>query len=290
MKKIFLIFIFLLPIISCAQSYDSLVDTNKTWSNLHQTAGGPPPSILSTNIVKFQGDTIIVTKHYLKVFATSDSMQLNYNLIGFIREDISKKVFFRTLQDTTNYLLYDFNVGIGDTINIGFSQALVVDTIDTIYVFDSYKKRFVLSYFGIIGEVWIEGIGSLCGVLASGSAFIVGGKYDLLCYSENDTLKYSNPFYSECYYNNVGVIEIESNQWKLFPNPFIESTTIEFENNNSENYTLEIYNNLGQKVRTISNIRSNKIIIERGNFNSGIYFFQLKNNSGIKQTGKLVVE
>jgi hypothetical protein len=78
--------------------------------------------------------------------------------------------------------------------------------------------------------------------------------------------------------------------FNLYPNPFTDYATIEFENKNSENYSIKIYNNLGQVVKIISNIITNKIKINRENLSSGIYFFQLKNDSGIRQTGKLVVE
>ena len=111
------------------------------------------------------------------------------------------------------------------------------------------------------------------------------------CFSDN-TFSLYNPSSEDCEYHltYLGIDENERKQIRIYPNPFTESTIIEFENNNSENYFLEIFNNLGQKVRRIDNIRTNKIIIEGGNLNSGIYFFQLKNDSGISQTGKLVVE
>ena len=106
----------------------------------------------------------------------------------------------------------------------------------------------------------------------------IGTDNGLAVFNENGVMLYNN----EIIKNSLLI--------SILPNPFNNYTTIEFENNNSENYTLEIYNNLGQKVRTIENIQTNKIKIERGNFNSGIYFFQLKNNRSKRQTGKLVVE
>ena len=42
-------------------------------------------------------------------------------------------------------------------------------------------------------ETWIEGIGSEYGLLGTGSRFLVGGAYDLLCYYEEEYLVWQNP-------------------------------------------------------------------------------------------------
>jgi len=76
----------------------------------------------------------------------------------------------------------------------------------------------------------------------------------------------------------------------VYPNPFITSATIEFENKNEENYTLTIYNVTGALIRKIDNIKIGKINIKRENLKSGLYFFQLVNNSERVNTGKIVIE
>jgi hypothetical protein len=52
-----------------------------------------------------------------------------------------------------------------------------------------------------VEEVWIEGIGSLFGIIDSGSLFLTGGSTNLLCYYEDGDLVWQNttPGYNECY-------------------------------------------------------------------------------------------
>lgn len=79
-------------------------------------------------------------------------------------------------------------------------------------------------------------------------------------------------------------------QMRIYPNPFQDFTTIEIENFNNENYTLNIYNYMGQLVSSINNTKSGKIRIEKRNLTSGLYFLELKNNQRIMEIGKMMIE
>ena len=90
----------------------------------------------------------------------------------------------------------------------------------------------------------------------------------------------------------VAMIEIDetSNEIRMYPNPFRNSTTLEFENKKREQHTLTIYNVTGQLVRKIENITLGKVEIERENLNNGIYFLQLMNRGEPVGSGKLMVQ
>ena len=90
----------------------------------------------------------------------------------------------------------------------------------------------------------------------------------------------------------TGIIEeiVTNNYIVVYPNPFKNSTTIEFKNEKQEKYTLTIYNTTGALVRKIDNITAGKIKIERENLKSGLYFFQLVNNTKRVGTGKIIIE
>ena len=81
-----------------------------------------------------------------------------------------------------------------------------------------------------------------------------------------------------------------NNAFVLYPNPFTTKTTLQFDNPKNENCTLTIYNMQGQTVRTITNITTGKVEIERQNMMSGLYFFQLHTDIQIIVTGKLAIE
>jgi len=80
------------------------------------------------------------------------------------------------------------------------------------------------------------------------------------------------------------------NNFKLFPNPISDYSILEFNNSTSENHTLKLYDIQGRIVRTITNIKSNQVIIKKDNLINGIYFFQLYTNKKISITGKLIME
>ena len=82
-----------------------------------------------------------------------------------------------------------------------------------------------------------------------------------------------------------------ANNYKLdqnFPNPFNPTTTIEYNIVKSGNYSLEIYNALGQKIRTLytGELKSGKKTAVWNSLNdkgksvsSGVYFYKLQGDN-----------
>jgi len=281
-------------IMSFGQSSDFLVDTNKIWSHLHISPdlGDPSPHTWTTDFITFRQDTIININHYKKVFHALDSNHLVWGCIGFIREDSASKVFYKSVQDSSERLLYDFGAQVGDTVTIdnGLTFDLIVDSIDSIFVYNKYMKRIL---FQMSPEIWIEGIGSMAGVLQSGLSLLTGQIDELLCYYENDTLKLSNTYYQECFYNNVGINEIEKNEikTKLYPNPVVGTSTFLIEGNPDKKYfVLEIYSVIGTRIKTIIINNDKQTVIRKSDFSSGLYFYKLTSHETEIKTGKFEIE
>ncbi len=74
------------------------------------------------------------------------------------------------------------------------------------------------------------------------------------------------------------------------PNPFSDYTVISIPGNPPSNYTLKIYDLIGNIVSEIKGIYSNEVKIEKGNLSGGMYFYRLWNKNEIKSTGKLIIE
>lgn len=124
--------------------------------------------------------------------------------------------------------------------------------------------------------------------------------YQDLCL-DDDGLIYLSDF-------NAGVIMIErfdqtlgTNDHKIppdtveenilvYPNPSSSFFTVEFDNPENVDYTISIYNSLGQKVMSIDNITTEKQTIETGTFKRGIYFIELKNGNHRYKIKKVVIE
>lgn len=85
---------------------------------------------------------------------------------GFLRQD-SLRIYHRNLSENSEQLLYDFDLEVGDSLplcKINFMDNLLVSSVDSVWVLDSWRKRF---YFNQ-GASWIiEGIGHNAGFLES---------------------------------------------------------------------------------------------------------------------------
>ncbi|HNR21097.1 MAG TPA: T9SS type A sorting domain-containing protein [Bacteroidia bacterium] len=88
----------------------------------------------------------------------------------------------------------------------------------------------------------------------------------------------------------VGIDEMKNPEsFKVFPNPFNESTTILLKEIGA-NYNLNLYNSQGKIVFTSSNISSGEYQINRNNLPSGLYLIQLATNKGLMVTQKVIIE
>lgn len=78
--------------------------------------------------------------------------------------------------------------------------------------------------------------------------------------------------------------------YNFYPNPFKTKAKLQLENPKSDNYTLTIFNSLGQPVRKISNIVTDNIVIEKQDLSSGLFLFQLRSDKKIDATGKFIID
>ncbi len=77
---------------------------------------------------------------------------------------------------------------------------------------------------------------------------------------------------------------------KAYPNPANESFKISYHlNNNNQNAQLEIFDAIGNQVKTI-NISSNSgtITIPTADLQSGVYFYRLVSNGAVSKTQRMV--
>jgi hypothetical protein len=76
-------------------------------------------------------------------------------------------------------------------------------------------------------------------------------------------------------------------QVTLFPNPFDQMTTLQFEMLAREKYSLELLDLQGRVVRDYGQLHSNRVEILRGDLSTGMYYYRLTGKT--TQVGKLVV-
>ncbi len=248
---------------SYAQKYYPLVDTNKLWSIQH-IGIGYPNDIYSSYYIKFTKDTTIKGIIYKKVIQSDDSLIKKWENNGFIRETSDEKVYYlQNINATVEICLYDFNVKKSDTIfPIPTYAGYIVDSINNILIGKQLRKLFYIKpiLYGE-SEIWIEGIGSLCGILDVGMCALMGGENSLLCFTENDTLKYENPEYNYCYYQvGVSVNEVRSQkpEVRIYPNPMDWLSVVSYQLSVKSHVTIKIYNLIGNEVKIVLNKEEGK--------------------------------
>ena len=100
------------------------------------------------------------------------------------------------------------------------------------------------------------------------------------------------PIDTSCY-KALGIKELKRHQQAitiLYPNPFNNTATLAFENPQNNNHHLGIFNTMGQLVLSIDNIKGNKVLIDRKELQTGLYFYQLQNEDGVIGSGKMMIE
>lgn len=95
-------------------------------------------------------------------------------------------------------------------------------------------------------------------------------------------------FYTVSYKSPVGIEknlkdELSYKLYQNYPNPFNPSTTISYEISKPGNLTLKVYDVMGKEIRTLVEGYQTEGIhhleFDASNLTSGVYFYQIKNNS-----------
>ncbi|MDN5202004.1 T9SS type A sorting domain-containing protein [Fulvivirgaceae bacterium BMA10] len=131
---------------------------------------------------------------------------------------------------------------------------------------------------------------------------------------DRDKVKYLRPISAESFQNNVNqtlwrrfrLIKNENlsttnasriqeqhtydNRTSVKPNPFNGFAVLEFRNEKQQKHILIIYDLAGHVLKRYENITANKVPLERKNLDSGIYFYELKNENSVVANGKIIVD
>ena len=90
--------------------------------------------------------------------------------------------------------------------------------------------------------------------------------------------------------NTMGAIESGNHsQLHIYPNPMTYNTTLSFNNDDGSAYSLVAYDVLGKQVLAQEHITENKVVLEKGSLDRGVYIIVLQ---GLENTyrGRLVVD
>lgn len=304
MKRIIYTLVFLSLILNLtAQSNLEIVNSSKRWTYMEHQSWVPSNWVRFSYHIKLYQDTIINQINYLKIWESNDQYFSSWYPKGFIRSDTNGNVFLRNLANEEG-LVYKFNVNPGDTFSVSnpfhiYDFIAEVAEVDQVYIApaNEYRKRVkIIDYEGISWgdeEYWIEGIGSMAGIITSGFHLysLTGGEHDALCQWQNNSLVFSNPEFSSCFYLMVSNPEIKDFELvNIYPNPMVSQTRISLNLENEKNITIEIQDIRGKFIARFEATSSNDIILNRDQFINGVYVVCIKNNNEIIARKKLLVQ
>lgn len=255
------------------------------------------------------GDTIINSKSYRKIYSLYDSTLINPNSTYFAAVREQDKKVYTVIGSNPETILYDFNLSVGDTITYNYSLEFnttdsfsrVVTMVDSALLENgTFRKRWIFEpnsnppNYSTVDTV-VEGIGSVCGVGLFNplkNAWATNGDYFYItCFKHNDTVLFlENPECNRCFCTLLTSVNDDAGSEKclIYPNPFSTRTTL-YSDILLKDADLKIYNLYGQQVKQMRNVSGNTIAIDRDNLPCGLYFVDIEQDNKTISIGKLVI-
>lgn len=237
-------------------------------------------------------DSVFKDIRYHEILGTDNS------LFGLFREDSLRKVYFIPSYDTVEEIIFDFSLGVGDTLFSGGDYFTVV-SIDTPLYFGVPRRTMHMvtsPFFGGTYAIdrWIEGIGSTfvpCGLLAYNNAFFYAPlSTGITNIYLNGTIAFTDTIREAiCEYPNGTAIDETTPGANLLysPNPAGSELTIQLPGTDA--YFIQVFDAVGQQVTSERPALGSKHFnLSLGQLSSGIYFLKVTASDGSSAAGQFV--
>lgn len=288
MKKVILITsLIITSILSFAQTYVLFPDSNAYWNEIEFYQGQCDPPAYCKRTYFLQRDTVIDDYSYNKIYS-NDGSSISY--VGGLREE-NKRIYLYYTWCDHSVLLYDFNLNVGDTIVTAclaaecdtlLNQYMTVVSVDSVLLQDnSYRRRINFDWGP--EESWIEGIGSVSGLLYPYYSCVLCVCFlELICFQEYDNTLYLNEEHVPCFNYYVSIDDPEKNEDLLlvYPNPVKYQSFVTIRSDENIN-AIKLYDITGRMVTSRQKMNTKETQLQLGNFQQGIYFLKVnfQNNS-----------
>jgi len=265
---------------------------NPVWTETSQCAD--MNCTLCTHIVNYNyyigGDTTINSIIYKKLlkrgqlssyggcmyFYCNDTGSYS-NVLEIMVRQVNRSIYVVPAHDTASYLLYNFNLKIGDTLPQTYNHyavdTAIVTKIDSMRVGNNYRKIFKIQCkYTPMDTAIFEGIGCETGFIEN-MEMTEFCEYRLNCFGINDTAYY--PAKGTTCYLPLGIQNIKSvsNSMTVFPNPCTTSFTIK--SSELKSSQIQLFNVIGQSVLNPITMSGQQVSIDVSTLPKGIYVVQM---------------
>ena len=261
----------LLITLACPTFGQNMLDQGNTWHVREN-------SWMNINTTRYtiEGDSLVNGQTYKKLEGyTNELSAFAYRQPTYLlRSDSLHRIYRYDDVSQGDLIFYDFSLQLGDTADFNgiltgpFQQT--VDSVDQVMLANGTMAKRII--FGSFHEEWIEGVGSLFGLMEMGAITILDVGYQLVCYEENGVTIYENSNLLPCYQTNVGIEDLlADDQWSVFPNPSKESISV---SGLPEGIQLDLIDPAGRLVQTWTS-GANGQSYSLNEVGEGLYFLTL---------------
>lgn len=313
MTKVVTILLFLLVTNLCHGQVPNFFADGSRWVYYTRESSEPGQQMVNSSYeqIVIHGDTIVDELQYSRLFTTHHNILevfLNwpaphteyihsYDSIGpaFLRYDtLLKRVYYLPGIDSTERLIYDFNLQVGDTMPMQspIFPNTVISSIDTITFFGVQVKRFFvdlgdngLDFFNYI----IEGMGGSNGLtyFQPMILWLGGGAYstNINCFQFQDSIYAPND--GECpFIDFISAVDpiTENHTLTISPNPThdVFTVTISEELLNSTCTIVDVVGRVQQSFK-LTDLHTTAQLVA-----PGLYFWRIEHRGRIINAGKLI--
>ena len=285
MKKVLLVACLFTGSYGFSQADFRFADSTAQWNYtrqefFYQGYGGPLAWTFYPQNFIVGDDTVLNSVQYQKI--VQDNPPLTY----YVRKDSTQKVFIYDTILQSDRMIYDFGLGVGDTLRLG-NLTLVVVSVG--FVSYGHVRKFMIldpvsnSYPGWFqGGMIVEGIGAIHSHLMNPylEEFTgIGEFFELNCFRESN-------FISSCF---TSIQKVSVGTITLSPNPATTYLTIQSSENFPANTSFQLFDITGRMVlQKQLNIQTTQI--ELSGVSKGMYLYNVVSNKERVGAGKVVVE
>ncbi|MEI6123534.1 MAG: T9SS type A sorting domain-containing protein [Bacteroidota bacterium] len=228
----------------------------------------------------------------------------NYYLGAFREDTTDRKVFFLPPDSISGTLLYDFDLNLGDTLPITYTNndhndinepvTNIVTSVDSVLIGNEYHKRFEISAYNWGGNFapyvsLIEGIGSTFGFLGwlrPDPEVPIGST--LLCFKLNGLTVFPDSNYQCDIVSSINESIKSEPIVQIFPNPFNLTTKISF-NITYKTVDIELTDIQGKLINKHKCINCDEIILDRKGVENGFYFLRMTFDNKNIEIKKIII-